>query len=217
MPNARKAATAVFSPRYPEFSRLSKVFESAGIDRRFGVRPIEWYLQTSNWPDRNAVYIESASQLFVKAAKKALCDAGLSAADIDVIVTVSTTGIATPSLEARVTREMGFRDDVERVPVFGLGCAGGVSGLALAACRIDTRLRGVDGCRRHLYPCVSHGQTDQSERRCDGAVRGWSCSMRSARRRNWYWRRRNVEPAHVARHHRHYGLDRGAGWPGRGL
>ena len=54
-------------------------------------------------------------------------------ASIDTIVTVSSTGVATPSIEARVLHEMGFRDDVKRVPVFGLGCAGGVSGLSLAA------------------------------------------------------------------------------------
>jgi alkylresorcinol/alkylpyrone synthase len=130
---AREAATAVFSPRYAEFSRLSKVFESSGIMRRFGVRPIDWYLKPSSWSDRNAVYVDSASQLFVQAAENALCSAGLSPADVDVIVTVSTTGIATPSIEAKVAQAMGFRHDVERVPVFGLGCAGGISGLALAA------------------------------------------------------------------------------------
>ncbi len=56
-----------------------------------------------------------------------------SARDIDTVVTVCSTGIATPSLEARVAGRMGFRSDVTRVPVFGLGCAGGVSGLSIAA------------------------------------------------------------------------------------
>ncbi|EJT01355.1 chalcone synthase (plasmid) [Rhizobium sp. CCGE 510] len=71
--------------------------------------------------------------MFVAAASKALASAGLAAGDADTIATVSSTGIATPSLEARVSRELGFRDDVERVPVFGLGCAGGVSGLSIAS------------------------------------------------------------------------------------
>src|SRR4029079_1727775 len=53
--------------------------------------------------------------------------------EIDGVVTVSTTGIATPSLEARVATRIGMRDDIRRVPVFGLGCAGGVNGLSLAA------------------------------------------------------------------------------------
>jgi alkylresorcinol/alkylpyrone synthase len=79
------------------------------------------------------VYLESAGQLFVQAARAALDRAGISARDVDVVVTVSSTGIATPSIEARVGPEMGFRPTVMRVPVFGRGCAGGVSGLALAA------------------------------------------------------------------------------------
>ena len=64
---------------------------------------------------------------------KALSEAGKSAADVDTVVTVSSTGRATPSIDARVTEEMGFRADVDRVPVFGLGCAGGVTGLSLGA------------------------------------------------------------------------------------
>ena len=71
--------------------------------------------------------------LFVDAASRALDAAGLGALDVDTVVTVSSTGIATPSLEARAAGLMGFRDDVERVPVFGLGCAGGVTGLGIAS------------------------------------------------------------------------------------
>ena len=71
--------------------------------------------------------------MFEDAATRALDAAGLSAAEVDTVVTISSTGIATPSLEARVAGRMGFRADVERVPVFGLGCAGGVSGLSIAS------------------------------------------------------------------------------------
>jgi alkylresorcinol/alkylpyrone synthase len=68
-----------------------------------------------------------------------LASARLDGGDIDTVVTVSSTGIATPSLEARVASRMGFRSDVTRVPVFGLGCAGGVSGLAIAARLAEAR------------------------------------------------------------------------------
>jgi alkylresorcinol/alkylpyrone synthase len=57
---------------------LAKVFESSGILRRYGVRPIDWYLETSGWADRNAAYIEGAYDLFVEAATKALTAAGMS-------------------------------------------------------------------------------------------------------------------------------------------
>ena len=131
--DAALACHNAFSSRFADFERLAKVFESSGIRRRYGVRPIDWYLQTTGWPDRNDAYIEGASALFTSAAGKALEAARISAAQVDTIVTVSSTGIATPSLEARVSRQLGFRDDVERVPVFGLGCAGGVSGLSIAS------------------------------------------------------------------------------------
>jgi alkylresorcinol/alkylpyrone synthase len=71
--------------------------------------------------------------LFVDAATRALNAAGISANTVDTVVTVSSTGIATPSLEARAAGRMGFRGDIDRVPVFGLGCAGGVSGLSIAS------------------------------------------------------------------------------------
>jgi alkylresorcinol/alkylpyrone synthase len=77
-------------------------------------------------------YRAGATDLFVAATEAALEDAGVPAARVDVVVTVSTTGIATPSLEARAARRLGLRPDVQRVPVFGLGCAGGASGLSIA-------------------------------------------------------------------------------------
>ena len=115
------------------FDRLSSVFDNAAIARRHTVAPIEWYQQPHGWSDRNAVYLGAAEELFERAAKAAIERAGLVPADIDGVVTVSTTGIATPSLEARVGPRLGLRGDVRRVPIFGLGCAGGIGGLATAA------------------------------------------------------------------------------------
>jgi alkylresorcinol/alkylpyrone synthase len=127
------AAWEVFGPRLPEFETLSSIFSNTGIVKRHGVKPFDWYLAPRGWSERTEAYLEGAEALFVDAAVKALADANLTAADIDTVVTVSSTGIATPSLEARVAGRMGFRVDIMRVPVFGLGCAGGVSGLSIAA------------------------------------------------------------------------------------
>jgi alkylresorcinol/alkylpyrone synthase len=126
------AARSLFGGRFGDFDRLARVFESSGISRRFAVRPIEWYFEPLGWPERTAAYLDGAVELFIDAAGKALEAAGLRAADVDTVVTVSSTGIATPSLEACAAGRLGFRADVERIPVFGLGCAGGVSGLAIA-------------------------------------------------------------------------------------
>jgi alkylresorcinol/alkylpyrone synthase len=127
------AARALFLPRFPAFDRMAPVFRTAGIRTRQSVMPMEWYLEPRGWPERTAAYLSGGVELFEAAARKALDDAGLTGAEVDVIVTVSSTGIATPSLEVRAMDRLGFRSDAARVPVFGLGCAGGASGLALAA------------------------------------------------------------------------------------
>ena len=130
---ALSVARELLGGQFDDFDRLSAVYANAGIACRQLARPVEWYLEPRDFTERTAVYLEVALDLFVVAAEAALVEAGLTAEQVDTIVTVSSTGIATPSLEARAMGRMGFRTDVVRVPVFGLGCAGGVSGLALAA------------------------------------------------------------------------------------
>jgi len=128
--DAKACAREAFGGKKALFDRLAGVFDNAGIARRHIVAPQEWYMSAHGWHDRNAVYLDAAESLFVEAASAAIEKAGLAPDQIDGVVTVSTTGIATPSLEARVGPRMGLRDDVRRVPMFGLGCAGGVNGLA---------------------------------------------------------------------------------------
>jgi alkylresorcinol/alkylpyrone synthase len=128
-----REARRIFARFGDEFERMAQVFTTVGIARRYSVCPVEWFETAKGWNDRSERYLEGAKGLFRKAADEALLRAGFAASEIDIIVTVSSTGIATPSVEAHVMHEMGFRDDVLRVPVFGLGCAGGVTGLALAA------------------------------------------------------------------------------------
>jgi alkylresorcinol/alkylpyrone synthase len=127
------AAHDGFAARFSDYTRMARVFAGSGILRRYAVRPIEWYFQPLGWPERSEAYLDGACRLFIDAAVKALDAAGIAADEVDTVVTVSSTGVATPSLEAHVAGPMGFRPDIERVPVFGLGCAGGVSGLSVAA------------------------------------------------------------------------------------
>lgn len=130
---AAKVAHESFSARFDDFDRLAQVFDSAGIRRRYLTQPLDWYLQPLGWAARNAAFLEGARNLFVDAASKALTAAGISAHAVDTVVTISSTGLATPGIDARAAEILGFRSDIERVPVFGLGCAGGVTGLALGA------------------------------------------------------------------------------------
>ena len=130
---AKARARRAFGGKQALFDRLSGVFDNAGIAKRHIVAPPEWYEGHHGWAERNRVYLESAERLFSEAASKAIEQSGLSPEQIDGVVTVSTTGIATPSIEARVGPKLGLRSDIRRMPLFGLGCAGGVSGLAAAA------------------------------------------------------------------------------------
>ncbi|WP_226372640.1 type III polyketide synthase [Allosphingosinicella flava] len=130
---AKALARRLFGHRLPHFERLAPIFGNAGIAKRHVAQPLDWYERPQGWEARNAAYVEAGEALYVEAASAALAKAGLHADEVDTLVTVSTTGVATPSLEARVSSRMGFRADAKRVPIFGLGCAGGVTGLATAA------------------------------------------------------------------------------------
>lgn len=128
----RRYAERMFGDGYPQFDRLIGAFMNSGIETRRSVAPMEWFEQPRGWRERNEVYLRGATDLFVEAAQGALRAAGWAGGEVDCVVTVSSTGIATPTLEALAFGRMGFRDDVIRAPVFGLGCAGGVSGLTMA-------------------------------------------------------------------------------------
>ncbi|CAO3374399.1 type III polyketide synthase [Azospirillum argentinense] len=125
-------ARAVFGPRMRDFERLVPVFANTGIETRHAVMPIDWYMEPRGWPERTAAFRDGALSLLEEAAGRALAHAGLRPQDVDAIVCASTTGIATPSLEALLLERMGFRPDTVRLPLFGLGCAGGVLGLTRA-------------------------------------------------------------------------------------
>ena len=146
---AKERARRAFGGKKALFDRLSGVFDHAGIARRHIVAPASWYEESHGWHDRNAVYLQASEALFEDAATAAIEQAHLTPDQIDGVVAVSTTGIATPSLEARVGPRIGLRDSARRVPIFGLGCAGGVNGLATAA-----RLAAADPGTRWLFVTV---------------------------------------------------------------
>lgn len=129
---AARAAT-LFAPTEGGFHRLAPIYCNALIENRHACVPMDWYLEDHGFRERNALFLEHATDLLVEAASKALGEAGLEPSDIDTLVTVCTTGIATPGLDARLMERVAFRRDVQRLPVFGLGCAGGVLGLSRAA------------------------------------------------------------------------------------
>ncbi|MDZ4053585.1 MAG: 3-oxoacyl-[acyl-carrier-protein] synthase III C-terminal domain-containing protein [Phenylobacterium sp.] len=123
----------MFATTHGGFERLAPIYRNALIETRHSCVPIDWYLKPHSFSERNDLFLKHALALMAEAAQKALDEAGLTPDQIDTLVTVCSTGIATPSLEARLMQVMPFRPDVRRLPIFGLGCAGGVMGLARAA------------------------------------------------------------------------------------
>ena len=113
--------------------RLLPVFANSGIRHRYSTVPLGWYDKPHGWKERNGRYIAGALDLLETVAGRALDEAGVGIGELGGIVTVSTTGIATPSLDALLIEGMQLPRNVARLPVFGLGCAGGIIGLARAA------------------------------------------------------------------------------------
>lgn len=126
-------APQLFDPQRSDVERLLPVFDNAGIERRHSCVPIDWYRSPHGWEERNRLYLEHALALLKQAATDALAQAGRRREDIANVVTVSTTGIATPALDAMLMNELGLSPHIRRLPIFGLGCAGGAGGLSHAA------------------------------------------------------------------------------------
>ncbi|MBI3452021.1 MAG: type III polyketide synthase, partial [Rhodospirillales bacterium] len=123
----------LFDGRGSEIARLLPAFANAGIATRYSCVPLDWYERDHGWAERSRLFVDNALVLLERAARDCVTRAGCEFGAIDAIVVASTTGIATPSLDALLLERLPFRRDVVRLPIFGLGCAGGVLGLARAA------------------------------------------------------------------------------------
>ena len=126
-------ARDIFGTRSALFAQLEPVYRNAQIARRQACRPLDWFRGPADMAEKTTLYLQEATALAEQAANAALRDAGRGADEIDLVVFVSSTGIATPSIEARLAGRIGLRADVIRLPIFGFGCAGGVMGLSRAA------------------------------------------------------------------------------------
>ncbi len=130
---AREAAARLFAGRLPGLERLLAVYDHAGIASRRCCMPLDWYLEGAGFAERNRLFLHHAERLLADATRRLLDRLALEPAAVDAVVCVTSTGIATPSLDARLAEGLGLRRDVERTPLFGLGCAGGILGLGRAA------------------------------------------------------------------------------------
>lgn len=109
---------------------LERFHANAGVTQRHLALPLERYWQLADFGAANDEFIRVATELGSHAVTKALAACGLTPRDVDLIVSTTITGLAVPSIEARVAAEIGLRDDVKRVPLVGLGCVAGAAGVA---------------------------------------------------------------------------------------
>jgi len=112
---------------------IGRLHARVGVGGRHLALPIERYPQLSRWGQHNDAWIEVAEEIGEKALCRALVRAGLSAQDLGALFFVSVTGIASPSIDARLMNRIGLPRTMKRVPIFGLGCVGGAAGIARAA------------------------------------------------------------------------------------
>lgn len=119
----------------PEFMRFA---QTSGVQYRNLALPLQRYPNMSGFTEANTAFIDVAAELGRQAVTSALAAAHIAPEEVDAIVLVSSTGIAVPTIDARIATQLGLRPDVKRLPLFGLGCVAGAAGMA----RVHDYLRG---------------------------------------------------------------------------
>jgi alkylresorcinol/alkylpyrone synthase len=118
---------------FPHLSRLESLYGNTGIESRYACEPPDWYYERHGWEARTTVFQRHALELLEEVALNATKAAGIGLHDIGALIVNTITGLAIPSLDAKLMNRLPLAPSVERLPIFGLGCGGGVAGLARAA------------------------------------------------------------------------------------
>lgn len=130
-------AREIFEEAFKDFDRLLPVFKNGEIEKRQFSQPVEWYKKQRSFKEKNDLYIKTAVKHGIEAVKNCLSNQTLlhkeiAFEDVDALFFVSTTGLSTPSIDAKLMNALPFKETTKRIPLWGLGCAGGASGLSRA-------------------------------------------------------------------------------------
>lgn len=135
---AAEFARYMFQHSFKDIDRLLSSFKNGQIHSRQFVKPIEWYKEGHSFEEKNQIYIEETLKHSRAAVRECLShpeffQEAIPYEKVEAVFFVSSTGLSTPSIEARLMNELPFSPYTKRIPIWGLGCAGGASGLARAA------------------------------------------------------------------------------------
>jgi alkylresorcinol/alkylpyrone synthase len=122
-----------WADRYFNLDRLERLHKNVLVGGRHLALPIDEYASLTTWGKANDAWIRVAQEVGARAVLDGLAKAGLSTCDVDALIFVTVTGVATPSIDARLMNLLGLRPRVKRMPIFGLGCVAGAAGIARAA------------------------------------------------------------------------------------
>jgi len=128
----REFTLEIFSQRRSDMERMIGVFDNPSVATRHFTENTGWYGKEHGFAERNELYVKSAVTMSASAAVRCLDAAGLGTEQVSHILFVSSTGLSTPSIDARLANVLKFNQHIRRTPIWGLGCAGGAAGLSRA-------------------------------------------------------------------------------------
>jgi len=112
---------------------IDRLHSRTGVDYRHLVLPLHAYERVDTWGKANSLWIQAAQQLGKTALCRAMLEPGIVPSELDALIFVSVTGIASPSVDAKLVNLLGVSPNIKRMPIFGLGCVAGAAGIARAA------------------------------------------------------------------------------------
>ena len=122
----------LFGGHYTDIERLLKVFGNGQIEGRYFAAPLEWFEEERGLEEKNRLYVEEAVKMGSLAVSRCLKEAQVDKEDVDAFIFVSSSGMSTPTIDARIMNVLQMPQHVKRIPLWGLGCAGGASGISRA-------------------------------------------------------------------------------------